>query len=64
MLAIIEECLKDFTSFFMAAEKKTTVKKATQPKHVRDGKSSKASSSSHVKKGGGGTLNPGPGKRK
>lgn len=48
----------------MAAEKKTTVKKATQPKHVRDGKSSKASSSSHVKKGGGGTLNPGPGKRK
>lgn len=47
----------------MATEKKTTVKKAAQPKHVRDGKSSKASSSSHAKKGGG-TLNPGPGKSK
>jgi len=48
----------------MATEKKTTVKKATQPKPVRDGKSSKASPSSHAKKDGGGTLNPGPGKRK
>lgn len=50
----------------MATEKSTetsTSKKASPPKHGRDGKSPKTSRTSHCKKNDGGTLNPGPGKK-
>lgn len=48
----------------MATEKKTktTVKKSSEPKHVRDSKSSKISSSPHPKAKG--TPDPGPMKGK
>ena len=48
----------------MATERntKTTVKKSSEPKHVRGGKSSKTTSPSHAK--GKKTPDPGPMKRK
>lgn len=42
--------------------KKTTVKKSSEPKHVRDSKSGKASSSLHSR--GKKTPDPGPMKKK
>jgi len=48
----------------MATERKikTTVKKSSGPKQVRDSKSS--TSRPAQRSSGGGTLNPGPGKKK
>lgn len=43
--------------------KTTTVKRNSSPKRVRDSKASRSLSPVH-RKGDGGTLNPGPGKKK